>query len=221
MSKNPFLHPININDKIRCVSFSWWRNVAYCWSWDEIFMEYYKLRRKGAAAVQLVLNSPVCQQNVTLWRRRIYYLSTLLIQVIQAYLMFAWGKWLTRVGFSTGYVHVYPFWTRSALSVWALLSQPSTLLLGEELREVHTWISNAFISGSRVVAMVLDIHGFPWGNVFSFLQKKTQMLDLLGQKNELKEKLSVWSLPGYLKETKATESHPFIVKQTQTSFAAQ
>lgn len=61
--------------------------------------------------------------------------------------------------------------------------------------------------------MMMAIHGFPWGNVFFVFLP--QIPDLLGQKNEIKEKLyavSVWSIPGYLKETKATESPPFIVK---------
>lgn len=50
------------------------------------------------------------------------------------------------------------FWSGSAKSVWRLLSQPSALLRGEELREVPTWISIAFISGTRVTAMALDVH---------------------------------------------------------------
>lgn len=87
----------------------------------------------------------------------------------------------------------------------------------EELGEVHTWISTAFISGTRAVAaswVSMDFHE----EIF-FCYK--EMPDLLGQKNEIKEKPCVWSLTGYLKETKATESPPFIVKQTLNRFIVQ
>lgn len=69
---------------------------------------------------------------------------------------------------------------------------------------------NAFILGTRVGVKALDSRGFPPGNVL-FLRRK--MFDRLGRWNEMKEKQSARSLPGYLKETRATESPPFIVKQ--------
>lgn len=55
---------------------------------------------------------------------------------------------------------MYPFWTLSAPSVFSLLSQPSVLLWGKELREVQTWISSSFILGTRGVAMLLEIPFF-------------------------------------------------------------